>query len=343
MDSTRSEMQCMSDDFYRAFEEKYRGPRSEIIERLAAYHAFIAPLAAAFPGASAIDLGCGRGEWLEVLQNAGLSPLGIDLDEGMLRACIELGLPAEKGDALSLLSSLPNQSQIVVSAFHFVEHISFEQLRTVVREALRVLKPGGLLIMETPNPENIAVGTCHFYIDPTHQRPIPSQLLSFLPEHYGFSRVKVVRLQESKELAGKESLTLLDVLNGVSPDYAVVAQKQGGEELMEALVGPFNTEYGLTLETLCSLYDNTISRIHTQAQSAEVKAQSAEAQAQSAGLIAQSAEARAQSSEVQLENMRTSRSWRLTEPLRWCALQLRLLKREGLHARINSLFRKIGR
>ncbi len=80
--------------------------------------------------------------------------------------------------------------------------------------------------METPNPENIVVATRDFYLDPTHQRPIPPQLLSFLPEFYGFARTKIIRLQESKDLEMRADLTLQDVLSGASPDYAVVAQKE---------------------------------------------------------------------------------------------------------------------
>lgn len=83
---------------------------------------------------------------------------------------------------------------------HIVEHIPFEDIQTLVQEAFRVLTPAGLLILETPNPENIQVATSGFYIDPTHTRPIPSQLLSFLPEYYGFKRTKILRLQEENNL-----------------------------------------------------------------------------------------------------------------------------------------------
>ena len=178
----------MSDNFYRAFEERHRGPRELILSRLAVYRPFISPLKLINLAPPAIDLGCGRGEWLELLLDEGFSPLGIDQDEEMLQGCREQNLPAQQGDAVAYLATLPNESQAVISAFHVVEHISFDQLRTVVSEAFRVLKPGGLLIMETPNPENIVVATRNFYLDPTHLRPIPPQLLSFLPEYYGFAR-----------------------------------------------------------------------------------------------------------------------------------------------------------
>ena len=186
--------------FYRAFEERFYAPRSTIKKLRQQYLPFVQPLAALYPGAATFDIGCGRGEWLELMQELGMSPFGVDLDAGMLQGCHELNLPAEQGDAVAYLQTLADNSQAVVTAFHVVEHISFEQLTKVVIESLRVLQPGGLLIMETPNPENIVVATRNFYLDPTHLRPIPSLLLSFLPEHHGFARVHTLRLQESHEL-----------------------------------------------------------------------------------------------------------------------------------------------
>jgi SAM-dependent methyltransferase len=270
----------MSDRFYRAFEERYRGSRELVKSRLEAYLPFVKPLQEYYPGASAVDIGCGRGEWLEVLASAGFQPHGIDLDQDMLQACIEHGLAVVQGDAIAYLSAQPDESQAVVSAFHVVEHISFDQLRSLVSEAMRVLKPGGLLIMETPNPENIVVATRNFYLDPTHQRPLPPDLLAFLPEYYGFAYVKTIRLQETKELHECDRLGLLDVLAGASPDYAVIAQKQGSKALMLALAPLFSMEFGLNLDTLTSRYDHqrdmTIEQSETRAQQAEVRAQQLE-------------------------------------------------------------------
>ena len=278
----------MTANFYRAFEDRYRGSRELIKERLQAYLPFIQPLYELYPAAPAVDLGCGRGEWLEILVEAGFSPIGVDLDEGMLDACHDLSLPVYKGEAIEYLVSLADNSQAVVSALHVVEHINFENLKFLVSEALRVLKPGGLLILETPNPENIVVATCNFYLDPTHQRPIPPALLSFVPEYYGFKRVKTIRLQESRELAQRDTLSLQDVFQGASPDYAVVAQKIADPAVMMATAAAFDREYGLTIETLSSRYDNTtqlqIQHAETKAQQAETKAQQAETKAQQAEL-----------------------------------------------------------
>jgi SAM-dependent methyltransferase len=246
--------------FYRAFEDRHRGLRDDIKNRLNVYLPFVRPLLQVYPEATAIDLGCGRGEWLEVLTSAGLKPVGVDLDRGMLQASDNSALNVVEGDAITFLTTLPDESHVVVSAFHLVEHIAFDQLRTLVSQAHRILKPGGLLIMETPNPENIVVATHKFYLDPTHQRPIPPALLSFLPEYYGFARVKVLRLQEAPELVTSEKISLGDVLAGASPDYAVVAQKAADEEITILFGDSFTKEYGLTLDSLSSRYDTRIDQ-----------------------------------------------------------------------------------
>jgi SAM-dependent methyltransferase len=247
-------------DFYRAFEDRYRGSRELIRGRLEVYLDFLRPLAGLFKNPSAVDLGCGRGEFLEVLLAAGFKPKGVDLDAGMLKACEELHLPAEKADALAFLGKLPKQSQVVVSAFHVVEHISFEELQTLVSEAYRVLKPGGIMILETPNPENITVATASFYLDPTHERPIPPPLLSFIGEYAGFERVKILRLQESPELREKIDVNLADVLGGVSPDYSIVAQKAGSKKTISALNQAFAKHYGLTSSDLANRYEDSHQR-----------------------------------------------------------------------------------
>jgi O-antigen chain-terminating methyltransferase len=263
-----------TDNFYRAFEEKYRGSRDVIRSRLRQYLSFIDPLKQLEAHARAVDLGCGRGEWLELLQEAGFDAHGVDLDEGMVRACREIGLQVTKGDAVDYLRDLPDESQVIVSGFHIAEHLPFANLRGLVQAALRVLKPAGLLILETPNPENIRVGTNTFYLDPTHQRPLPPELLSFLPQYYGFARVKVIRLQESPELIQADTVTLRDVVNGVSPDYAVIAQKDADEARMRATGHAFEAEYGLTLEGLMTRFDRQAAHLSHSVDAARAEAAS---------------------------------------------------------------------
>jgi SAM-dependent methyltransferase len=290
----------MSAGFYRAFEERHRGSRALIKSRQRIYLPFVAPLRTIYGEATAIDLGCGRGEWLELLKEAGFDAQGVDLDDGMLAACRERGLNVRTEDALAALKALPDASQSVVSAFHVVEHIAFSELQTLVKEALRALRPAGLLILETPNPENIVVGATSFYLDPSHHKPIPPQLLSFLSEYYGFCRTKVVRLQEDEALGCEVSVSLHAVLAGVSPDYAVVAQKLAHPSLLALSDGPFARSYGLTLESLAEKFDQQTKHALT-----EIAEQSR---------LTQQLANRAQSD---LTALRESRSWRFTAPLRW--------------------------
>ena len=186
-------------DFYRAFEDKFRGPRELIKSRLEVYLPFVMPLKEIYDKCNVFYIGCGRGEWLEFMTENGFNATGVDIDDGMLAACKELGLNAINKDALLALKESPDESQVVVSGFHIAEHLPFDPLLRIIKEAKRVLKPGGLLILETPNPANIYVSSNSFYIDPTHNRPIPSELLSFLPEFYGFTRIKVLGLQHPKD------------------------------------------------------------------------------------------------------------------------------------------------
>lgn len=245
----------MSDSFYRAFEDRHRGSRELIKSRLQAYVPFIHPLTALYKPAIALDLGCGRGEWLELAQETGFDARGVDLDDGMLEACRERGLNTTRTDAVEALRALPDNSIALVSAFHVVEHMPFDVARAVMVEALRVLQPGGLLILETPNPDNIVVGASRFYQDPSHERPIPPELLRFAVEYAGFHRTKLLGLQEPPELRTASEVRLFQVLNDVSPDYAVVAQKAASQEALESFDAPFAGTFGISLHTLAERYD----------------------------------------------------------------------------------------
>ena len=260
----------MTSPFYKAFEDLHRGPRESIKTRLAVYLPFLEKVKAIYPDTEVLDLGCGRGEWLELLQDQGFNASGVDQDNDMLAVCRLQGLKVITGDALAYLKTQATESKGVISGFHLAEHISFADLQSLVTESLRVLKPAGLLILETPNPENLVVGSSSFYLDPTHLRPLPSELLSFLAIHSGFARSKVLGLQESIPLRSENAPTsLFAVLSGVSPDYAVIAQKAGGsndEQKLASFEALFKKEYGLSLETLANRYQAHLNHLEGQIQ-----------------------------------------------------------------------------
>ena len=146
------------------------------------------------PGKTVLDLGCGRGEWLELLGEQGFTAAGVDLNVCMIEECRVRGLPAQAANALEHLVSLPAESVGAVSAFHLIEHLPADLLLRFFRECRRVLQPGGLAIFETPNPYNLVVGAAQFYDDHTHQRPLPPNSTRFLVEQAGFARVDILPL-----------------------------------------------------------------------------------------------------------------------------------------------------
>jgi len=103
-------------------------------------------------------------------------------------------LPVIESDVMAYLNSLADSSVGVITGFHIVEHLPFETLVSLLRETLRVLEPGGLVIFETPNPENVRVGACNFWTDPTHLKPIFPETLKFLLEYQGFVGVELLGL-----------------------------------------------------------------------------------------------------------------------------------------------------
>lgn len=248
----------MSSDFYRALEERFRAPREEIRRRLEGYLPYLRILSEQSVQPRAFDIGCGRGEWLQLLTEEGFQAQGVDLDDSMLAACHERGLHAENQDALQALSGMADASLDLVSAFHVVEHLDFDYLHRLLTECRRVLRHGGLLILETPNSENLIVGTSNFYLDPTHQRPVPALFLQFLCEYHRFDRCRILRLQEDPVLHQADAhIGLWQVLYGVSPDYALVAQK-GPVEVDDAMGRLLDEQRGLTLEELAYRHDRTV-------------------------------------------------------------------------------------
>ena len=126
------------------------------------------------------------------------------------------------------MRSQPDESLSAITAIHFVEHVPFEMLIAILDEIRRILKPGGLLIAETPNPENFMVGSCNFYADPTHRNPIPSETLKFLMESRGLRCKDVLKLRPWDEARLDGNSELISRFNEYfysAPDYGIVATK----------------------------------------------------------------------------------------------------------------------
>lgn len=180
--------------FYVAFEDRFRGTREDIKGRLSVYLPLVAAAAAGGADAPILDVGCGRGEWLELLRDHALAASGVDTNDVAVAGCRARGLPVESGDGVEHLRARASGSLGAVTAIHVIEHLPFERVLALFDESKRVLRSGGVAIFETPNPENLVVGACNFYYDPTHERPLPPEPLRFILESRGFDRVEIMRL-----------------------------------------------------------------------------------------------------------------------------------------------------
>lgn len=208
--------------FYPALEKHFRGTREEIQTRLAVYRPWIDGA----PAGRVADIGCGRGEWLELLSQWGRDAVGVDANEVLVHQSRERGLAMEQGDAIAWLAAQPDASLAAVTSFHVVEHLPFGVLLALVDQARRVLVPGGVLVLETPNPENLAVATQSFWTDPTHQRPIPPLLLEFIVLHAGLQVLAVPRLNPPDgAVLSQATDPALRAMLGQGRDYAVIGRK----------------------------------------------------------------------------------------------------------------------
>ncbi len=205
------------------FAEKFRGSEASVKERQQMY-------AARFQGsANILDIGCGRGEMLEVFREAGIEAHGIDLNDDSIALCRHKGLAAEKADLFTYLASLPDSKLGGVVCCQVVEHLPANRLPEFIRLAHSKLRSGSILAIETPNPESLAIFATHFYLDPTHQHPIPPALLSFYLEEAGFGRIEVERLYpaiDSMPSLSELPETFRKEFFG-SLDYAIFATKLG--------------------------------------------------------------------------------------------------------------------
>lgn len=219
---------------YLALENRHRGSGQELKARQEPYLAFFQDL----PG-PVLDLGCGRGEFLELLKEAGVRADGVDLNPEMVALAREKGLEARVGEGLSHLRSLPEASLGGLFLAQVIEHLELPRINGLLEAAFRALAPGGVILAETINPQSLVTFASALYLDPTHLRPIHPEAARFLLESTGFKEVRFIpvnpvpdelKLQPlSRWTPGLEKLNanlkrLNDLLFGPQ-DYAVVAKR----------------------------------------------------------------------------------------------------------------------
>lgn len=232
-DSSEKQRQAGFSDFYLEFEIAFRGSRKAIRKRLEHYLGCLPP---AGPGAARVaDIGCGRGEWLEMLREYGYTAFGVDSNPVMREACREKCLEVSGEPMHRWLQRQPDASLAAVTAFHIAEHLPFEDLLALVTEAKRLLAPGGVLVMETQNPESLRVSAYAFYHDPTHRNPLTPELLEFTARYAGFREVRLERLSEVPEelriRETTETAAAFDSLLNAPRDLALIAFQPEGARI----------------------------------------------------------------------------------------------------------------
>jgi len=218
------------DPLYFFFEDQFRGTREDIKERLRVYLPLVREAEAGTDKRPILDVGCGRGEWLELLKEEELQVRGLELNHVLVEQCRERDMDLVEGEGIEYLRTLPDSSLGAVTAFHLIEHLPFGELIKFLDETVRVLKPGGLAIFETPNPENILVGAYTFYFDPTHRNPLPPGMMKFLAESRGLCRVEIKLLHpyDSASKVQNDDSDLAQRFNDYfygPQDYGVVGHK----------------------------------------------------------------------------------------------------------------------
>jgi SAM-dependent methyltransferase len=218
------------DAFYLEFENHFRGSEEEIKQKQQKYIKVFKD-SKADKKLPIVDLGCGRGEFLDLLHHNGLVPVGVDLNQSMVDRARETGYEAVQDDAISYLSKQKTGSLAGITGFHLAEHLPFDQLLVLIAEANRCLAKGGILLLETPNPENVYVGSFTFHYDPSHLKPLPPAIVQFSAKFKGFKEAEIMRvapeMTEEEIKAATKNEKLQDALRRLygPRDYALVAYK----------------------------------------------------------------------------------------------------------------------
>ena len=223
------------DPLYVAFEDQFRGSRDLVRARAEPYVELVRDAGFGTADTPVLDLGCGRGEWLELLRERGLVGRGVDSNRVFLDLCRGRGLDVIEGDVIEVMRSLPGGSFGVITGMHIAEHLPFDVLVQLLDEARRLLKPNGLLALETPNPENLEVASHFFYMDPTHRNPLPPEAFRWMVEARGFDQARIERWTVARDMGapplldsdvpGADSVNVLLSKLAMAPDYSIIARR----------------------------------------------------------------------------------------------------------------------
>ncbi len=209
------------EDFYLFQQEKFRGPFDLIKDRQRQYIPYIKSIQKAGKNNPFIEVGFGRGEFMELLRENGVQKIiGVETNSKRVKEATDKGFEAYQRNAVDFITQYDGTIS-GVSAFHVVEHMTFDEIFDLVFAAYQKMVKGGLVIFETPNPENLQVGSWSFYIDHTHVKKLPPKFLASIFEYVGFREVEVVYSSPMKQTFKNE----IDKMVYGPFDYAIVAYK----------------------------------------------------------------------------------------------------------------------
>lgn len=228
------EQNVYGDIDYFAFENAFRGSQESIRKSQLPYVKY-------FKGKeNVIDIGCGRGEFLKLLQEEGISATGVDLYDEFVLYCKDKGLQAVQGDAVAFLNQQKNDSLGGIFGAQIVEHLAAGQIEAICRLAYAKLQKGGCVILETPNPRCLSIYTNAFYVDPSHVKPVHPETMKYYMKQAGFTDIEIVYTESSRIdyqlplLQSQEVHNLEEFNSGIgmvsellfgSQDYAIIARK----------------------------------------------------------------------------------------------------------------------
>jgi 2-polyprenyl-3-methyl-5-hydroxy-6-metoxy-1,4-benzoquinol methylase len=206
---------------YGRFAERFRGSEEYVKAGQQIYLPYFAECR------NVLDIGCGRGEFLEMMRDAKVPARGIDLGEESVATCRHKGLEAEVADLYVYLPNLTEASLDGIFCSQVVEHLPPERLPEMIKLCASRLTRNGVIAIETPNPECLAIFATHFYLDPTHHRPVPHPLLAFYLEEFGFGNIEVKRLAPALESMPSLAELPSDFREAFfgALDYAILAKK----------------------------------------------------------------------------------------------------------------------
>ena len=206
---------------YTRFAFRFRGSEAQVRQTEELYRPFFADCR------SVLDIGCGRGEFLQLMHEMGVPAKGIDLGVESVAMCRERGVDAEVADLFTYPPLQTAGEFDGIFASQLVEHLEPARLPEMIRLCAAGLRRGGVLAIETPNPECLAIFATYFYLDPTHTRPVPRQLLEFYMEEAGIGSIEVHEISPAvesiPELAELPESLRKRFFGGL--DYAIVGRK----------------------------------------------------------------------------------------------------------------------